>query len=79
MPPEPVRVAVLDDYQGVAAGFADWSVLEPEAEVTFFRDALAHEDALTQRLTDFGIVVAMRERTAFRGASWSACRICGCW
>jgi phosphoglycerate dehydrogenase-like enzyme len=65
MPPEPVRVAVLDDYQGVAAGFADWSVLEPEAEVTFFRDALAHEDALTQRLTDFGIVVAMRERTAF--------------
>jgi phosphoglycerate dehydrogenase-like enzyme len=65
MHPERVRVAVLDDYQDVAAGFADWSVLPPEVEVAFFRDPLPNEDALTDRLADFAIVVAMRERTAF--------------
>jgi phosphoglycerate dehydrogenase-like enzyme len=65
MQPERVRVAVLDDYQDVAAGFADWSVLPPEVEVTFFHDALPDADALTDRLADFTIVVAMRERTAF--------------
>jgi phosphoglycerate dehydrogenase-like enzyme len=65
MQPERVRVAVLDDYQGVAAGFADWSVLSPEAEVVFFRDAVSDEEALARRLDDFPIVVAMRERTSF--------------
>jgi phosphoglycerate dehydrogenase-like enzyme len=65
MHPERARVAVLDDYQGVAAGFADWSVLSPEVEVVFFRDALPTEEALTQRLNDFTIIVAMRERTGF--------------
>jgi phosphoglycerate dehydrogenase-like enzyme len=60
-----VRVAVLDDYQGVAAGFADWSVLGPDAEVVFFRDPPPDEDVLTQRLADFSVVAAMRERTAF--------------
>jgi hypothetical protein len=65
MSPECLRVAVLDDYQGVAAGFADWSGLGPEAEVIFFSESLAGEDALARRLAEFGIVVAMRERTAF--------------
>jgi phosphoglycerate dehydrogenase-like enzyme len=65
MSTERVRIAVLDDYQGVAAGFADWSALGPRAEVTFFREAVQDEDALIQRLAEFAIVVAMRERTAF--------------
>lgn len=61
---EPVRIAVLDDYQGVASEYADWSGL-PGASVTFFHDTLPGEDAVVARLEAFPIVVAMRERTPF--------------
>ena len=60
-----VRVAVLDDYQGVAREMADWSTLPPGTEVQVFRDHLADEDAVAGRLRDFPVVVAMRERTPF--------------
>src|SRR3712207_5917616 len=59
------RIAVLDDYQSVAADFSDWSQV-PDAEVVEFHDHLADEDAVAQRLQDFDVVVAMRERTDFR-------------
>jgi phosphoglycerate dehydrogenase-like enzyme len=61
--PVPVSVAVLDDYQGVALSLAPWSSLE--ADVTVFRDHVAHDDALVARLAPFEVVVAMRERTPF--------------
>lgn len=57
------RIAVLDDYQGVAESYANWRSLD--AEVVFFTDHLSTEDSLVARLTDFDVVVAMRERTAF--------------
>lgn len=59
------RVAVLDDYQDVALEMANWSVLPANTEVEVFRDHLAHPQALVERLQDFDIVVAMRERTPF--------------
>jgi phosphoglycerate dehydrogenase-like enzyme len=55
------RVAVLDDYQGVALGCADWS----ELEVEVFPDHLPDDDAVVERLAPFDVVVAMRERTPF--------------
>jgi phosphoglycerate dehydrogenase-like enzyme len=58
------RVAVLDDYQGVALGCADWSALEVEV----FPDHVADDDALVERLAPFDVVVAMRERTPFTRA-----------
>lgn len=58
----PLRIAVLDDYQGVATTFADWSSV---GEVHVFRDNLVDEDALVGRLRGFPVVVAMRERTPF--------------
>lgn len=58
------RVAVLDDYQGVALT-ADWSEVKAKAEVVVFRDTLADEDAIVGRLQDFEIVCLMRERTPF--------------
>jgi phosphoglycerate dehydrogenase-like enzyme len=58
------RVAVLDDYQGVALGCADWS----ELEVEVFPDHLAGDDELVERLEPFDAVVAMRERTPFTRA-----------
>ncbi len=60
------RVAVLDDYQGVALQMADWSVLAPEWRVEVFRDHLSDLAALADRLRDFEIVTCMRERTPFR-------------
>ena len=59
------RIAVLDDYQSVAARFADWSRLPEPVDVVAFADHLDDEDALVERLTDFDVVVAMRERTPF--------------
>jgi phosphoglycerate dehydrogenase-like enzyme len=60
-----VRVAVLDDYQDVALNMADWSMLPSETQVQVFRDHLSDEKAVAERLQDFEIVVAMRERTPF--------------
>ena len=57
------RVAILDDYQGVALLLADWSTLP--ADVTVFRDHLSNEADVAARLADFDVVVAMRERTPF--------------
>ena len=59
------RIAVLDDYHGVALQMADWSVLPPECRVEVFRDHLADLDAVANRLRDFEIVTCMRERTPF--------------
>ena len=59
------RVAILDDYQGVATTMADWSALDGRVEVHQFRDHAADDDELVQRLQGFQVVVAMRERTAF--------------
>jgi phosphoglycerate dehydrogenase-like enzyme len=57
------KVAVLDDWQGVARASADWSALMARAEVVFFADAFASEDDAAHRLADFDIVLSMRERT----------------
>ena len=61
-----MKIAVLDDYQGVAESLADWSQLPGGAEVTFFNDHLTSEDDLAERLADFDVVMGMRERTPFR-------------
>jgi phosphoglycerate dehydrogenase-like enzyme len=59
-----MKVAVLDDWQGVAKEAADWSRL-PDAEVRFFREPLGGADAVAAALQPFDVVVAMRERTPF--------------
>ena len=60
-----VRVAVLDDYQGVALDMADWDSLPADAEVRVFSDHLDDVEAVAERLREFEVVVAMRERTPF--------------
>src|SRR5581483_1600575 len=62
----PMKVAVLDDYQRVARDFADWDSLGPQVEVKFFHDHLDDEGDLVARLAPFEIVAIMRERTPFR-------------
>jgi phosphoglycerate dehydrogenase-like enzyme len=61
------RVAVLDDWQGVAQGAADWAPLQARAEVVFFADAFADADDAAAKLADFDIVLSMRERTPLPG------------
>ena len=62
------KVAVLDDWQGVARGAADWSPLQKRAEVVFFPDAFADANDAAARLADFDIVLSMRERTPLPGS-----------
>jgi phosphoglycerate dehydrogenase-like enzyme len=60
-----LRVALLDDYQGVALRCADWNRLDGKAAVEAFRDHLTDEDTLARRLAPFDMVMALRERTRF--------------
>ncbi|HSK61096.1 MAG TPA: D-2-hydroxyacid dehydrogenase family protein [Actinomycetospora sp.] len=62
--PTPRRIAVLDDYQQVAASHADWDALGAQ-EVTFFAEHLGAPDDVVAALGPYDVVVAMRERTAF--------------
>ena len=62
------RVAVLDDWQGVARGAADWTPLQARAEVVFFEHAFADADDAAAKLADFEIVLSMRERTPLPGS-----------
>ncbi len=57
------KVAVLDDWQGVARGSADWSPLQARAEVVFFSQAFEDVDDAARKLADFEIILSMRERT----------------
>jgi len=60
-----MRIAVLDDYQGVAREMADWASLGSDCEVVFFRQHFSALEVLEEKLKAFEIVVAMRERTPF--------------
>lgn len=62
------KVAVLDDWQGVAETSTDWSPLRAVADLVFFRKAFADENAAVQELQEFEILLTMRERTALPGS-----------
>ena len=59
------KIAILDDWQEVARGSADWRPLAARADLTFFVNAFATEDEAAAELADFDILLTMRERTAF--------------
>lgn len=56
-----MRIAVLDDWQGIAEAGADWRSLG--AETVFFRNAFAGPEETVAALAGFEVIVAMRERT----------------
>ncbi|MGA3156861.1 MAG: D-2-hydroxyacid dehydrogenase family protein [Steroidobacteraceae bacterium] len=60
-----MRVAILDDWQQVAAGCADWNLLQGRAELVFFSQHIGSENALASALEGFDIICPMRERTWF--------------
>jgi len=63
-----VKIAVLDDYQGVALQMADWSQVAKRAQLDVFSDHLADPGELAARLLPYDIVCVMRERTPLRRA-----------
>jgi phosphoglycerate dehydrogenase-like enzyme len=63
-----MKVAVLDDYQGVALEMADWSEVAKRAQVDVFRDHLAEPGEVVERLLPYDVVCVMRERTPLRRA-----------
>lgn len=65
-----LRIGVLDDYQEVALGLADWDSLETEVEV--FTNPFADTEEAVKALADFDVLVAMRERTHFPAEILSA-------
>ena len=60
-----MRVALLDDYQGVALQHLGMHGSDERVSYEAFTDHLDSSDALVERLAPFDVVVAMRERTAF--------------
>jgi phosphoglycerate dehydrogenase-like enzyme len=73
IPPTPIKLAILDDYQDVAR--SHFAHLEPQFEITVFRDTLlpyGHpstpenvKQELVERLKPFTVISTMRERTPF--------------
>jgi phosphoglycerate dehydrogenase-like enzyme len=60
-----MKIAILDDYAGIALDYGDWQGL---GEITVFRDTLPMGDALVARLQPFDVLCIMRERTPFPAA-----------
>ncbi|WP_413737023.1 D-2-hydroxyacid dehydrogenase family protein [Sodalis sp. RH21] len=64
-PTSPVRIAVIDDWQSVAQGAADWSALASVGTVDFLADYPAPTAQMVARLQPYTVICAMRERTPF--------------
>ncbi|WP_236196671.1 D-2-hydroxyacid dehydrogenase family protein [Pseudomonas glycinae] len=60
-----VQIAVIDDWQDVARGVVDWSMLDSLGEVTFVHEYPADNATLAERLGRFEVICVMRERTRF--------------
>jgi phosphoglycerate dehydrogenase-like enzyme len=58
------KIAILDDYIGVALEYGDWSVLPGDAKVTVYREAIPPE-RLVDELQDYEIVVITQQRARF--------------
>jgi phosphoglycerate dehydrogenase-like enzyme len=58
------KIAILDDYIGIALEYGDWSALPEGAEITRYREAIAPE-RLVEELADYEIVVITQQRARF--------------
>lgn len=58
-----MKLAILDDYQGIALDMADWSPLADHVDIITFQDTIKDQDELISRLAPFTILCLMRERT----------------
>src|ERR1700736_602209 len=61
------KIAILDDYIGVALDYGDWTVPPDDAEITVYRQAIPPE-RLVDELRDYEIVVITQQRARFSRA-----------
>jgi phosphoglycerate dehydrogenase-like enzyme len=61
-------IAILDDYQNVALGMADWSGLQKDHKVVPFKERLPDVETAARALAEFDVIGIMRERTPFQRA-----------
>ena len=59
------KIAILDDYTNQAREMGNWNILPEDFKLEVFTDNLVQHDALIDRLRNFEIICAMRERTPF--------------
>jgi phosphoglycerate dehydrogenase-like enzyme len=58
-------LTILDDYQQVALGMADWSAVREHYDIDVVTEHIGVRDRLVDRLAGSEVVVIMRERTPF--------------
>jgi phosphoglycerate dehydrogenase-like enzyme len=58
------KIALLDDYIGIALEYGDWTVLPDDAEITVYRQAIPPE-RLVDELSDYEVVVITQQRARF--------------
>jgi phosphoglycerate dehydrogenase-like enzyme len=58
------KIAILDDYIGVALEFGDWSALPDDAEITVYRESIPPE-RLVDELSGYEIIVITQQRARF--------------
>ena len=58
-----MKVAILDDYQGVAEQLVDWSKFKDSCEIKVFNQHFENEDHAIENLKSFDALLIMRERT----------------
>ena len=61
-----IRVAIIDDWLGIAESIIDWSSLRARADLTFFQrhfPAGAEQEAASE-LGEFDVILTMRERSS---------------
>jgi phosphoglycerate dehydrogenase-like enzyme len=58
------KIAILDDYIGVALDYGDWSALPDSAEVTVYRESIPPE-RLVDELSRYEVVVITQQRARF--------------
>jgi len=58
-----MKVAILDDYQGVAEQLVDWSTFKDSCEIKVFNQPFENEDHAIENLKNFEALLIMRERT----------------
>jgi phosphoglycerate dehydrogenase-like enzyme len=58
------RIAILDDYIGVALEYGDWSAVPDDVEISVYREAIPPE-RLVEELADYEIVVITQQRARF--------------
>lgn len=58
------KIAILDDYIGVALEYGDWAALPPDAEITVYRQAIPPE-RLIDELSGYEIICITQQRARF--------------